>query len=188
MTYLMGRDDALRHAKLKLSMGDIRPEAAARRLVAALEATPARSSVDFAAMEYAARHPEPPPTVFHTAPTTARVSIECAGLRVSQPGAGGSWAPNKEICVMLQASQVPGIYVGAEPDLRGVWSHWSGWDVWAVRLDGLDWAHDGLNPGSFVIVEPVPASAVSLYAEASRHDGPPLATPSLDRPRGLSGP
>jgi hypothetical protein len=81
---------------------------------------------------------------------------------VSQPGDGGSWAPNKAICRMLQAEQPPGVYVCAEPDRRGMWAHWPSWDVWRIDRGALPWAHDELNPECWRLCAPVPAERLEL--------------------------
>jgi hypothetical protein len=152
--------DIRRHVTLKRDLGELR-EGVAARMLAALDAGDAP---DYQLLLRAAMFPDPPATVFHTAPASWRGEIATTGLRVSQPGQGGSWAPNKAICVMLQAAQPPGVYVCAAPDLRGVWSHWPAWDVWAVQRRSLPWAHDKLNPGCWSLRADVPPDAIRLHA------------------------
>lgn len=153
-------EDIRRHVMLKRDLWELRPEVAARML-AALDAG---APPDYQALLHAAMFPDPPAVVYHTAPASRRDQIAATGLRVSQPGQGGSWAPTKAVCVMLQAAQPPGVYVGAAPDLRGVWSHWPAWDVWAVRRGPLPWAHDKLNPGCWSLRADVSPDAIRLHA------------------------
>jgi hypothetical protein len=149
-----------RHITFKRASHEL-PDRVADRMLAALDAG---ADPNYPALLRAAMFPPPPAVVFHTAPPVKRQEILTDGLRVSQPGEGGSWAPNKPICRMLQAAQPPGVYVAADPDERGVWSHWPTWDIWAVSLGELPWRHDELNPGCWSITVDAPAAAVVLNA------------------------
>jgi hypothetical protein len=151
--------DIRRHIGFKLGAHEL-PEPVAQRMLAALDAG---AGADYAALLHAATFTEPPAVVYHTAPVARRAIIRTGGLAVCQPGQGGSWAPNKEICVMLQASQPPGVYLTREPDRRGIFAHWPAWDVWEVRRLGLPWRHDCLNPGCWSLKEDVPACQVRVY-------------------------
>src|SRR4051794_15348453 len=123
---LQSAADVRRHIQFKASSFELKADVA-ERMLAALDVG---AEPDYGRLLRAAMFPDPPAVVYHTAPRTARESIRAQGLRASQPGDGGSWAPSKAICEMLQASQPPGVYVGAEPDVRGAWAHWAAWDVW----------------------------------------------------------
>lgn len=152
-------DDALAHLRRKLDAGEI-SVSVGERMLAEFRGAPHNPPLSYDEAWWRAMHPQPPEVAHHTAPPAARESIRAEGLRASQPGEGGSWAPNKEICRMLQASQPPGVYVCREPDWRGAWAHWPVWDVWAVRLGDLPWEHDQLNPECWRICAPVPAENI----------------------------
>lgn len=97
-----------------------------------------------------------PEVVYHTAPTGARDSILRTGLQPMDPAAGKY--------AKLDMGQPTGVYVSAEPDTRGVWCiDGDEWDVWEIRTEGLAWAHDQMNPGSWAFTEPVPLEAMRLH-------------------------
>jgi len=151
-------EEIRRHIGFKLGSHELRRDVAEHMLSALDDG----AAPDYQALLRAAMFPDPPDVLYHTAPTSQRETILAQGLRVSQPGEGGSWAPSKEICKMLQSSQPPGIYVTAEPDAIGVWAHWSAWDVWEVRREEIPWAHDELNPGCWSLRADVPPEALQL--------------------------
>jgi hypothetical protein len=151
-------EEVRRHIGFKLSSHELRAPVA-EHMLAALDAG---AAPDYQALLRAAMFPDPPTIIYHTAPVAQREAILIHGLKVSQPGAGGSWAPNKELCRMLQGAQPPGIYACAEPDAIGVWAHWAAWDVWEVRRGDITWAHDDLNPGCWSLRADVPPEALSL--------------------------
>ncbi len=96
----------------------------------------------------------------HTASRSARQSIEAGGLRVSHPGKSEHWMATQLLCISLQSMQGPGVYVGRDPDWRGIWSHWPKWDVWSISLGELPWEHDKLNPGCWRVTESVPSQLI----------------------------
>jgi len=161
---LLTSDDVRRHIGLKLAAHEL-PAPVAHRMLAALDggAVP-----DYVALRESATFIDPPALVYHTAPTSDRRKIRGHGLIVCQPGKGGAWAPDREICKMLQAAQPPGVYVTAEPDSRGVFAHWPAWDVWEVRRLDLPWRHDRLNPGCWSLSQDVPEQQVRLSGTFGR--------------------
>lgn len=118
----------------------------AERMLAALDAG---AATDYQALWRAAAWPTPPPIVYHTAPASARASIMAEGLRVGVP-AEGNWSR-----LACEVGQPAGVYVEAKPDRAGKWSHWPEHDVWAIDREGLAMEPDELNPGCWVILEPV---------------------------------
>lgn len=146
--------EARRHVGFKNSARELDPAVSAR-MFALLEAIPADSSVDYAAILESATFIDPPVSCFHTAPLTARESILRWGLR---PGASTNW-PGKNV-----SSQPIAVYVATEPDLRGTWSHWDRWDIWGVDLTGLLWSHDRMNPGCYSVPF-VPVDRIALLDE-----------------------
>lgn len=155
--------DALAHLRRKLDNGEIRVEVG-ERMLAEFRAAPHNPPLSYDEAWWRATHPRPPRIVFHTAPCDRRASIARDGLRVSQPGQGGSWTTNKAICDVLQASQPSGVYVAREPDRRGMWAHWPTWDVWSVDRGELPWAHDPLNPECWLLTVDVPAASLMLVS------------------------
>jgi len=151
-------EEIRRHINFKLSSYELKAPLA-EHMLAALDAG---AVPDYQALLRAAMFPDPPDILYHTAPTEQRDFILLHGLRVSQPGEGGSWAPNKELCKMLQSAQPPGIYACAEPDTIGVWAHWRAWDVWEIRREDVPWAHDELNPGCWSLRADIPPEATVL--------------------------
>lgn len=137
------------HIEYKTRVHELDPEVADRMLSALTHG----ASPDYAALLEQATFLPPPALCFHTAPVSARTSITRDGLL---PAAATNWGANA-------AGQPVGVYVAASPDTRGVWSHWDNWDVWAVDMSGLDWAHDRLNPGCWVLPG-VPAHQVTLHS------------------------
>jgi hypothetical protein len=156
-------DDALAHLRRKLDAGEIALPFA-ERMLAALRAAPHNPPMSYDEARWHAAHPPLPTVVYHTAPRSARESIQREGLRVSQPGEGGSWAPNKAICRMLQSEQPPGVYVCREPDYLGVWAHWPRWDVWQISVVGLSYEHDALNPECWRLTTAVASERLLLVS------------------------
>lgn len=154
--------DLRRHIRYKVSVRELQADVGDRMLAALDEgATP-----DYAALLEAARFLPPPQTCYHTAPITAREAIRAAGLR---PGAGENWNGNAD-------GQPLGVYIGAQPDLRGLWAHTDAWDIWAIDMselregDGPDsWGHDRLNPGCWLIRGQVPPSRLMLWRAGVTH-------------------
>ncbi|HEV7805489.1 MAG TPA: hypothetical protein VGO80_06710 [Solirubrobacteraceae bacterium] len=153
---------ARQHAEHKVRSGQTKPPIAGR-LLALLDREPG-PIVDYYALLLAATFPDPPPVVFHTAAPAGRESIREEGLRTSDPGQSEHWAVpiGREMCVIMQGWQPHGVYVGAQPDIRGVWSHWPTWDIWRIERRDLPWQHDELNPGCWVLTAHVPTSSIEL--------------------------
>lgn len=151
--------DVRRHIEWKRDTRELRDEWA-ERMLAAIDAG---AEPDYLALLRDAQWPEPPAVVFHTAPCFVRDDVRREGLRVSQPGTG-NWIPRPG-CIAIQADQPVGVYAAPEPDLRGVWAHWSEWDVWAIDLAGLPWEPDPINPGYYVVPQAVPAARLRLAHE-----------------------
>lgn len=150
-----------RHVALKRSAHELRDEVADRLLTLLGDAGP---NPDYASLLRRATFPDPPPIVWHTAPVSARHSIECDGLHPSSPGTSAHWQPRAGTpCANGFLNDQPtAVYVSAAPDLHGLWSHWASWDVWEVTLGDLPWRHDEVNPGCWAITESVPAHRVNL--------------------------
>lgn len=144
-------DEVLAHIEHKARSRELTTEVAQRMRDALAEGAPP----DYARLLRAATFLPPPAVVFHTAPTEARTVIEASGLL---PGDERNWTAAQRV-----ASQPVGVYVGPEADERGMWSHWGSWDVWAIRMAGLPWVHDRLNPGCWSIPVTVPPSALRLH-------------------------
>lgn len=149
---LLTEADVRRHILYKRDVRELDEEIAALML-AGLDADP---GADYAALHRAAVFRDPPPVLYHTAPAFRRDVIAAEGLRACQPGQGGAWAPYKEICKMLRASQRPGVYVDKKPDVIGLHAHWPAWDVWEVERLGLPWRHDMVSVGCWSIDVDVP--------------------------------
>jgi hypothetical protein len=159
--------DIRRHVGLKRGAHEMRDEVADRLLSLLDDAGPAP---DYAALLRAATFPDPPPIVWHTAPTFARQEIERSGLRTSAPGTSDHWQPRAGTpCANGFLDDQPrAVYVAATPDIHGLWSHWPAWDVWQVTLGNLPWTHDEVNPGCWAITKHVPASRVNLLYRKSQ--------------------
>jgi hypothetical protein len=165
---LATEEDKRRHIGLKLACNEMRPEVAARML-AALDAG---SLLSYAALLHDATFIDPPRVLYHTAPPFRTGIIAAGGLKMCQPGQGGAWAPYRELCKMLRASQPPGVYVAAEPDVRGIYAHWQTWDVWQVTRGNWPWEHDHVSLGCWSLSVDVPACSVRLYGTyGGRDDG-----------------
>lgn len=148
------------HVEYKTSVRELR-EPVAARMLAALDAG---AAPDYAALFEAATFLPLPSRCFHTAPASARSSIERDGLRPAAPGDGENWGSKA-------VGQTNGIYVGAGPDDRGVWAHDDEWDVWEIDTTAMAealWDHDRFNPGSWVLLSAVPAAMVRLHASHAR--------------------
>lgn len=98
-----------------------------------------------------------PSKAYHTAPTEFRYLIGNLGLRRARPE-DGYWNINA-------AGQPEGVYVAAEPDIRGRWAATDEWDIWEVHTEGLTWAHDLLNPGCWAILENIRPARLVLKHE-----------------------
>lgn len=146
-----------RHVRHKLGAGEL-PADVANRMLASVDA----GALDYPAILQEARWPTPPPLVFHTAPPSAHESILERGLRPCQPGTGGNWSPRGEWCELIQGGQPVGVYVGIEPDWRGMWSHWQEWDIWVVERADLPYVIDPINPGCYVLTAEVPSSHLTF--------------------------
>lgn len=144
-------DSVLAHIEHKARSRELAPEVAQRMR----DALDAGAAPDYAQLLEAATFLPPPAVVFHTAPSEARTAIETGGLL---PGDERNWTRAQRL-----ASQPVGVYVGPEPDVRGIWSHWDSWDVWAIQVTGLPWVHDRLNPGCWSIPITVPPRALTLH-------------------------
>lgn len=136
------------HITYKAAVREL-PADVAERMLAALDEHP---SADYASLHQQALFQSPPAVCFHTAPVEERDSIRSHGL---QPGTGQNWGDKA-------TGQPLGVYLGPTPDLRGIWSHWDDWDIWTVNMTGLNWTHDRLNPGNWVVPS-VPGPQVTLY-------------------------
>ena len=153
----MTPEETRRHIEHKARLGELKPEVA-QRMLAALDAD---ESADYQVLLEQATFLPPPPFCYHTAPATARGDIASVGLRV---GDGRNWVDGQ------MAGQPPGVYVGPEPDLRGIWSHRDAeWDVWRVDMAGLPWVHDRLNPGCWAITMHVPPDMIALAHVVASH-------------------
>lgn len=153
--------DARRHICYKRDVRELDEEIAALML-AGLDADP---EADYASLHRAAVFREPPPVVYHLAPAFRRDVIAEQGLKACQPGQGGAWAPYKEICKMLRASQAPGVYVSRHPDTRGLHAHWRSWDIWAVERRVIPWRHDLVSIGCWSLDEDVPPGQIRWHGE-----------------------
>lgn len=158
---LLTEDDVRRHILYKREVHEL-DEEIADLMLAGLDADP---GADYAALHRAAVFREPPPVVYHLAPVSRRDVIAAEGLKACQPGQGGAWAPYKEICKMLRASQAPGVYVSRHPDTRGLHAHWRSWDIWEVRRLAIPWRHDLISIGCWSLDEDVPADQVRWLGE-----------------------
>lgn len=158
----MNAAETRHHITFKAVAGDLAGDVA-DRMLAALDAG---AEPDYATLLDHALFVAPPSRVFHTAPSTARAAIRTSGL---VPGHGQNWHGTA-------AGQPAGVYVGATPDLRGLWAHWESWDIWEIDLTGLPWSHDRLNPGCWVL-GPVPPTHLSLRCADASHAPTPGATP-----------
>jgi hypothetical protein len=143
-------DDVRHHIEFKMSVRELKSDVG-QRMLAALEGG---AKPDYRTLHEAALFFDPPAVCFHTASADDRESILANGLL---PGDERNWNEYQRV-----ASQPKGVYLAAEPDLRGLWSHWPKWDVWAVDMSGLDWQHDRLNPGCWVVLGPVPVANLTL--------------------------
>jgi hypothetical protein len=151
-------EDIRRHVTMKLALHELR-EPVAQRMLALLDAG---AEPRYAQLLEQASFPDPPGTVYHTAPVHKRDAILREGLRAADPTAGPHWEPH-HLCLPQ-----PGVYVGAEPDIQGIWAHWPAWDVWAVARGSLPWRHDRVNPGCWSFTEDVPPGAVVLHGTFGR--------------------
>lgn len=144
-----------RHVELKRSAHELRDEVADRLLVILDDAG---SEPDYASLLWQATFPDPPTIVWHTAPSSARCLIERDGLQPSSPGTSSHWRPTVGTpCANGFLDDQPrAVYVGANPDWIGLWSHWSSWDIWEVALGDLPWRHDEINPGCWAITARIP--------------------------------
>ncbi len=158
---LLTGDAARHHILYKRDVRELDEEIAALML-AGLDADP---GADYAALHRAAVFRDPPPVLYHTAPSFRRDVIAAGGLKACQPGQGGAWAPHAEICKMLRACQRPGVYVARKPDVIGLHAHWPAWDVWEVERLDLPWRHDLVSIGCWSLDEDVPAAQVRWLGE-----------------------
>jgi hypothetical protein len=143
------REDVTRHIEFKTMMREL-DAAVAERMLAALAAG---AEPDYAKLQHAATFIDPPRYCFHTADRAMRDAIATEGLR---PGNGTqNWGDKA-------AGQPTGVYVAPQPDTHGMWSHAPEFDVWQVDVEGLNFQHDRLNPGCFILPA-VPADRLSLY-------------------------
>jgi hypothetical protein len=154
----LGTTEAIRrHVTFKHAAGEM-TDAVAQRM---LEALDRGDNPRYAALLEQASFPPPPPVVFHTAPAAERAAIQRGGLEAQVPGK--AWVHDLDAASLaFEATQPKGVYVGAEPDTRGLWSHWAAWDVWEIRLGDLPWRHDRMNPGCWSIDVDVPAALLRL--------------------------
>lgn len=150
---LQSAEDVHRHIEFKRGARELKDDVADRMQVALNEG----AKPDYAALLEAATFLPPGGVTYHTAPRHARESIREHGLRMCAAGESPHWQPEQN------AGQPDGVYVGSKPDTLGVWSHWSQWDVWAIRMDGLSWVHDRMNPGCWAITQDVSPTALELH-------------------------
>ena len=160
---LLTRDEVRHHILFKQQAHELSDEHAGLML-AGLDADTS-GEPDYAELYRAAVFREPPPLVYHLAPVSRRDVIMAEGLKACQPGKGGAWAPYKEICKMLRASQRPGVYVSRHPDTSGLHAHWAAWDIWEVRRLSLPWRHDLISIGCWSLDTDVPAHQVRWLGE-----------------------
>jgi hypothetical protein len=106
--------------------------------------------------------PDLPAVAYHCAPASARATIEREGLRATVPDESGRWPHG------CAAGQPAGVYVDAQPDVRGVWAHDQAWDCWAVSTAYLEWDHDELNPGSWRLLGDVLPERLQLHSSHQR--------------------
>lgn len=149
-------DATRRHIEHKAACRELAPERA-EDMLALLDAG---SRLDYAGLYEAVVFVPLPSVVYHTAPRSARQSIQRQGLVQHAPEDGDfGWRAT---------SQPRGVYVGAHPDLRGTWARTDDWDVWRINLAERDvaWSHDRLNPGFWALHFDVPAELLSLHDRA----------------------
>ena len=145
-----------RHIQFKLAAGEL-AEPVGQRMLAALDTG---AAADYAALYRAAVFRDPPAVVYHVAPVAARARIQETGLEARQPGHGGNW---EDVCLDLEVTQPPGVYVTGEPDTRGVFAHWAAWDIWEITRGEIPWRHDNINPGCWSLDENVPPGRIRLH-------------------------
>ena len=152
-------DDVARHIRFKMTAGELKEPVGIRMLNLLDDGRPA----DYQALYAEATRTDLPDVVYHSSPTTNRDSILRNGLTLQLPSENRGWAGAS----LAVASQPRGVYVGPTPDQDGLWrhDHTAGWDVWAVTTAGLGpWRHDTLNEDAWVLLEPVPTTALTLHA------------------------
>jgi hypothetical protein len=154
---IASEEEVRRHIGFKLQSRELKAEVGQRMLALLDEG----SAPDYQELLRAAMFCDPPALVYHTAPSDRRNSILKDGLMVRQPGHAGNWKAASTS--MIVSTQPAGVYVAASPDERGIWSHWQSWDVWEIKLEGLTWSHDELNPGCWCLLDGAPASALRLH-------------------------
>ena len=149
-------EECVRHIEHKMAVRELGALVGGRMLAALDGGAPP----DYQTLLAAAQYPPPGRYVYHTAPTSARDLIERFGMRAAYPEEG-HWGDKA-------AGQPRGIYVGSEPDERGVWAfHYDEWDVWRIDMSHLPWWPDLLNPGSYRLAAVWP-DRLSLHGSFSR--------------------
>ena len=158
------REDIEHHIRYKMQVGEL-PAKVGLKMLDELQRYPVPGTT-YASLYEEVMFPDPPRIVYHTAPTSARAQILERGLVLGDGST--NWG---------DVGQPMGIYVGPEPDEIGKWAFaFDPWDIWEVVV-GVPWQHDRMNPGCWVLTQPVPPTSLR-YLKTCTSRLPTERTPS----------